>query len=152
MPISYHVTGIFGSDANIYSAWSEWNVVEGQKEIYATKRSNGEQVTLTCGRNQRFRLEIKKQTERTPCPTWSSWSYKYTDRSKNSLCWNEDTNKQHFCHTDSHLRQRSHPSQIGTRTKFRDCQGKFGKGVYDTEIFVFKDNVSLNGFEFQILF
>ena len=110
-----------------------------RKEIQARKRSNGEQVTYTCGdcdtRKERFcpskrkkdcgeKSIQQKNCETRPCPLWSEWTYKDTDDSKNSLCWNELNDKQHFCHADSNLRRRNDPSQIGTRTKFRDCQGK----------------------------
>ena len=62
--------------------------------------------------------------ETRPCPLWSEWSYKNIDAERKSLCWNEHSNKQHFCYTNKKLRDRNHPSQLGTRTKHRDCQGK----------------------------
>ena len=124
-----------------FSAWSEWVEVESteRKTIDAKKRSNNEQVTYTCGGCDIIKKRkcpsirqddcgendtIKKNCETRPCPLWSSWSDLHTDKNKNSLCWNDSNNKNHYCYTDTNLRRQGHPDHLGTKTKFRDCQGK----------------------------
>ena len=110
-----------------------------RKAIHAKKRSNGDKVTYICGDcdiiNKRYcsspRKEDcgeydtkKKNCGARPCPLWSSWSYTHTDADKNSVCWNDSSNEQHYCYTDSNRRASGDPKQFGTKTKFRDCQGE----------------------------
>ena len=84
-----------------------------KKRICPSKRKED------CGGND----TKKKNCETRPCPLWSDWQYTHTDSQRISLCWNEASDQQHYCYTDSKLRSINHESQQGTKTKFRDCQG-----------------------------
>ena len=106
--------------------------------IPAIKRSNGDPETYVCGACDTVKRrrcpsarkedcggndEKRKNCQTRPCPLWSDWSYVHTDSDKASLCWNKYDTKQHHCFTDSQLRNQNDDSQIGTKIKYRDCQG-----------------------------
>lgn len=131
---------ISGLKIKIFLAWSSWIDVKSTEEISisAKKRANGVPETYVCGACDNIKKrfcpsdrkedcgsndEKRKNCQTRPCPQWSDWSYVNTDTKKNSLCWNEFNDKQHYCFTNTNLRQRDDPSQIGKIIKFRDCQG-----------------------------